>query len=809
MIGSLLYDLRYGARGLRKSPGYTVSAGLTLALSLGGTVAMFGVAYAALFRPLPFADERRLFRLQMSTEPAGRGVLTGLPPHAFGRVRDQVTSFARLAPQRFRDATIGGVEPEQVAAIEVGPDWLPTLGVAPARGRGFLPEEERAGAEARVVLVSHGFWQRRMGGRPDAVGATLRLDGAPMQVIGIMPADFNYPYGSDLWVPGTFEETVGQPGSLNVVGRLRPGVTPPAAAAELDVLARRLAAEEPGAYAGRGLVARPIRMVLVRDQGRVVLALLAAVALVLLVACANVATLTLARSQARMGELALRSALGASRGRQVRQLLAEGLVLAGGAGLVGLGLSGWLTGFLSALIPDGMTDVYPQARLTPVVLLFAAAASFVAAMLFALVPALRASRSGIANLLSTGSRAMGGPGRGRLMRVLIAGEVALVLSLLAGVAVMVQDFRRLLDDDLGFSPEAVVTIELALGAERYDDPRERVGLVDQLLARANALASVDTAAVTTNLPVVRENMLATMAVEAAFQRPDERLTVNHRLVSPGYFSAMGIPLQAGRDFRSADGRDAPGVAIVSEGLARRHWGAESPIGRRIKQGRLEDAEPWLTIVGVVGDVKEASEGTHTWYLPYAQGIHPSPVRRIPPERVILAARTRVGPAAAVADLRSAVRQVDPSLPVFDVMTMSERYAGTLAPRRLGTILGLGFGAIALLLGAVGIHGVVSYSMAQRTTEFGVRLAMGATPAALKREVLWREGLTLGLGTAAGLAGALAVTRLMGGLVVEAAPPGAGPLVGAVGLLAVVTAVAAYLPVRRAAQIHPMSALRGE
>ncbi len=808
-MSSLRQDLRYGFRGLRRSPGYALSAGLTLALGIGGTVAMFGVAYAALFRPLPFAQEDRLFRVQMSTGRSGQGVLTGLPPHAFARLREAATTFERLAPQRFRDATLGGLEPEQLAAIEVGPGWLATLGVLPAQGRGFSAEEERAGSSSGVALVSHGFWQRRMGGRADAVGSSVTLDGTSIRVIGIMPADFSYPYGSELWTPGTYVETVGQPGSLNVVGRLRPGVAPATAAAELETLAERLAAEEPAAYGGRGLVAVPIRQVLVRDGGRVVLALLAAVVLVLLIACANVATLTLARTQARAGDLALRSALGASRGRQIRQLLVEGLVLAGCAGAVGVLLSWWLSGSLAALIPDGMTDVRPGVEIGPVVLVIAAGTSMLAALLFALIPALRASRVRADNLLSAGRRTLGGPGRGRLMRGLVAAEVGLVLALLAGIGVMVEDFRRLLGADIGLDPEPVVTLEVAVSGERYDDAASRARLVDQLVERVNGVAGVDTAAITTNLPVVRENMLAAITVEQAVLRPDERITVNHRLVTPGYFRTMGIPLLSGRDFGASDGSESPGAVVVSASLARRYWGQSDPIGRRVKQGRAEQEGRWLTVIGVAGDVKESNDEAATWYLPYAQAIHPSAVAVSPPTRVIVAARGQGRGPTPMTEVRAAVRAVDPSLPIFDVMTMAERYAGTLAPRRLGTVLGLGFGSVALLLGAVGIYGVVSYTVAQREPEFGLRLARGAEPGQLRRAVLRREAGAIAIGAAAGLAGAFVVTRLMAGFVVEAESPGLGPLVVVALLLAAVASAAAYLPARRATRVDPMRALRSE
>lgn len=805
-MSGLRHDLRYAWRQCRRSPGASLAAGLTLALGIGGTVAMFAVTWAVLLGPLPFADEHRLFRLRMAI--AGSDVLVGLPPHAFFAVQEQSTVLASAVGQRYQDVTLGGPDPQQLAMISVTPGWIATLGVLPQLGRGFSAEEARAGEPGDAVLVSHGLWQRRLGGRRDAIGETLEIDGRRRTVVGVMPAEFNYPYGSDLWAPATPDPAPGQSGNLNVAARLRPGASPEQLEAELATIGRRLAAELPDVYAGRSLVAIPVRRSLVGDRDRVVLALLAAVGFVLLVACGNVAALTLARAESRAPELALRAALGATRWRQVRQLLTEGMVLALVAGTAGVLLASLWSGALGTLLPSGVADLRPAVRIEVAAALVGLAVSTAAAFLVALPPALRVTRETARLPTGAGARATGPVRESRALRLIVAAEIAVVLTLLAGVAVMLEDFRRQLAADLGLEAEEVQTLKVAVPPLRYPDPAARVRLAERLAEAAGRVPGVNAAAITSNLPVVSQNMLAAVTPEGRVLADDERIVVNHRLVTPGYFAAMGIPLLRGRDLSAGDRPGTTPVVVVSQAMARRHWGAEDPVGRRVLEGRAGGDGAWRTIVGVVGDVVEPGESAETWYLPYAQGEVPSAAIPDPPSQVILAARAPRGTVAGTT-LREAVRGVDPALPVFDVATMAERYATRLAPRRLAALICAGFGGLALLLGAVGIFGVVSHSVNRRTRELGVRLALGAEPGALARAILRREAAAIAGGGCLGLVGALSLGRVMRGYVVGTEPTHPLLLVSVVLLLAAVALTAALLPARRAARMDPCLTLRSE
>ncbi|HEV2349248.1 MAG TPA: ABC transporter permease [Terriglobia bacterium] len=799
-------DFRYGVRTLAKSPGFTSLAVLTLALGIGANTSIFSVVNAVLLRPLPFRDSGRLMVLSETNERQPH-VSVSYPNYFDWRQQNHV--FEDMASFQPRDFNLAGVsEPENIGGAAVSSSLLRTLGIKPLLGRDFIPEEDKKGAEP-VVMLSHGLWQRRFGGEASAVGKTLTLDGKPFTIIGVLPPQFMLyeeaqvytPIG--VWMDADMMER-GAHNDTSVVARLKPGVALPQAQADMDTIARQLEQQYPTTNKGYRVEMISLRDKFVGDSGPPILVLFAAVGLVLLIACVNVANLLLARGTARSREIAIRSALGASRVRVVRQLLTEGLTLALMSGAFGLLLGAWGIAGLVALIPESFI-MGPPIVVDRRVLAFTAALSLFTVIISCLVPALQASKPDLNETLKeSGRTSSGGIHRLQLRNLLAVSEIALALLLLIGAGLMMKSFARLLAVDPGFNPESVLTMSLSLRGPQYEKPEQITAFCQQALQRVRALPDVRYSALGTELPLTDNHSRNDITIEGQpipeidkFPHPD------FHVVSPDYFKAMGIPLMRGRDFTEADNPQSPGVVLISQSLARRFWPMGDAVGKTILIGHPASKNPSLTIVGIVGDTKQYGLAAATpWevYLSYLQ--HPTGNFRV-------VVRTVANPENLTAIVKSEIRAVDRDVPFSEVETMRNLVSDSVGSQRM-TMLLLGlFAALAMVLAAVGIYGVISYSVGQRTHEIGIRMALGAE----RRDVLWfvmDRGFTLtAFGVSTGLVGALALTRFLSSLLYGVSATDSFIFGGVSMLLTVVALLASYIPARRATKVDPMVALRYE
>lgn len=804
----MIQDLRYGVRMLLKHPGFATIAVLTLALGIGANTAMFGVINAVLLRPLPFPSEERVVRLYLLRDQ--RPPYISLPLQSFVEVQRQGQFFESITGQRLAELTLTTADgPERVRSINVSAGWLETLRVKPSLGRAFSAEESQAGNESGVTLISYDLWTRRLGANPAVLGQSLTLGGRAFTVIGVMPRGFKFPYDAELWLPMNPQHNAAGVWSLNVLARLKPGVSLEQAKAELDLLSQRLARELPELHRGASLTAVPIRQVLLGDEGRgnegrIALALFAAVGLVLLIACANLANLLLARALARQKEMAIRAALGATRFRQVRQLLTESLLLALlGAGL-GLLLAVWSSRFLSRLLPENLLQVMPEVPLDWPALVFTLAVSLLAAVIFGLAPALRASRLELQSFIKEGGQSSSAPASRRFAQTFVVAQLALAVMLLAGAGLMLRHLQRLSQTDLGYRYEQLVNFTVSLADARYGAAQPRLNLVRQVEEQLQAVPGVQAAGATCLFPLRGGNFLANLEIEGRPREPNQRLMVNHRLVTPGFFKTLELPLVQGRLFTAADNEQTQPVVVISRALARRYFPDQNPLGQRVRNLRDGAAAPWLTIVGVVGDVKEFYDVAETWYLPYAQQAGSNLAAQ-----VIFSVRAAARPESLAASLRRAVQASDPALPLYDLGLVEEKFAATFAPQRLGATLLSVFAGFGLLLAALGIFGVMSYAVSQRTHEIRIRLALGAEPRTILSLVL-KQGVKLVMvGLACGLSGAWLITQWLARLLALGSGTEPVMLLGVAALMATVALVACYLPARRATKVDPLSALRQE
>ena len=809
-MNTLLQDVRYGLRVLLKRPGFTAVAVVTLALGIGANTAIFSLVSAVLVRPLKYRDAERLVMVWESAPAAGfprDNPATG--NYADWKEQNQVFEDMAAVDQRTYDLT-GEGEPEKLFAFGVTANFFPLLGSTPELGRTFLPEEDRPGA-ARVAVISHGLWQSRFGGEREVVGRDIMLDGEPYTVVGVMPRDFQFEFPEvGAWVPAalTPEQLANHSDHyLEVIARLKPGVTAERAGEDIRAIMLRIATLYPNDAQGVGAVAVPLREQLAGDARRPLTLLLVAVALVLLIACANVAGVLLARAASRRREMALRAALGASRWRIVRQLLTESLLLGGAGGLLGSLLALWAFAFLGQLIPPGMREM-AELRLDVPVLLFTLAVSLLSGLVFGLATALHATGADLNDALKQGGARSGtGAGARRLRGAFVVTQVALALVLLVGAGLLIQTLYRLRGQYSGLRPESILTARTQLAGNRYKEHTQRVSFYERVLARVRALPGVVAAGYTTAVPLTRKGGSNGLSIEGRDNGPDSNWNASHRQVSPDYFRALGIPLREGRDFREQDDERAAPVAVVNETMARQYWPGESAVGKRFKVGTPESPNPWLTIVGVVADVRQMGADAPVkaeMYVPYRQGA--AYTFFYPRDLVV---RTSVTPGALAAAVRQAVHEVDPRQPVSGVRTLDEVLGRETAERRVGVVLLTAFAALALLLAALGIYGVLSYFVVQHTPEIGVRMALGARGADVLRLVVGK-GMRLALaGVFVGLAGAAALTRLMRGLLFEvsASDPLTFCLIAL--LLALVALLACLVPARRATKVDPLVALRYE
>ncbi len=808
---TIIKDIRYGVRGLLKRPGFTVIALVTLALGIGANTAIFSVVNAVLLRPLQFRDPDQIVVVWEEATFAGFPTNTPAPAN-FVDWKNQNQSFSDMAAAASTSFNLtGDGEPERVEANSVTANFFPLFGVQPLLGRGFVPDEDRPGGN-KVAVLSHSLWQSRYGANAGIINKEILLNGEKHTVVGVMPAGFQFlEKDVRLWVPMAWpqEELANRGGHyLQVVARLKPGVVLSQAQADMNGVMRRIAVDNPGeTFEGKlGAVVMPLRDQLVGDARGSLTVLLVAVAFVLLIACANVAGLLLARAVSRRREIALRMALGARRARVIRQLLTESLLLAAVAGVLGSVLAYASFTFLQGLIPEQMA-VATSLKLDTRILVFTLGISIITGVIFGLVPALQAAKFDLNEALKQSSTRA--TASGRLRSTLIVFEVALSVVLLVGAGLLIQTLFQLFRQYSVLEPEKVLTLRTILPREKYKEPQLRDNFYQQVLQRIEHLPGVASAGYSTSVPLSWKGGTSGFYPEGTKTPiPGMSYDANHRQVSTDYLKTMNIPLRQGRYFDKRDNAQSMPVAVINETMARQYWPGESALGRRFKVGDPDDPErPWTEIVGIVGDVRQMGIDEPVkaeMYLPYQQ-INHNPWF-IPRD---LAIRTTGDTSNLVGSVRQIIREVDPDQPISNVATMEELLGTETAQRRMGMIMLVGFALLALLLASLGIYGVLAYFVTQHTNEIGVRQALGATPRDILFMVLKKGmGLTL-VGVVIGLASAFALTRLMSSLLfgVKASDP--LTFVTVPVLLVLVALLACYIPARRATKVDPLVALRYE
>ena len=806
---TLIKDIRYGVRGLLKRPGFTAIALITLALGIGANTAIFSVVNAVLLRPLPFRDPDQLAIVWEDATFAGFPRNTPAPAN-YVDWKTQNQSFVDMAASAETSFNLtGDGEPERVAAYSVTANFFPLFGVQPLLGRSFSDEEDRPGAN-KVAVLSYSLWQSRYGGDRQIINRDIQLNGQKHTVVGVMPAGFQF-FESDvrLWVPLALdqEELANRGGHyLKVVARLKPGVTMAQAQADMNAVMRRIAVDHPGeTMEGKlGAIVLPMREQVAGEARSSLIVLLVAVAFVLLIACANVAGLLLARAVGRRREIALRVALGAGRGRVVRQLLTESLLLAGVAGVLGSLLAYWSFTFLQRLVPEEMALSTPLSLDTRI-LAFTLLISIVTGIIFGLVPALQAANIDLNEALKQSSTRT--TSTGRLRSAMIVFEVALSLVLLVGAGLLIQTLFQLFRQYSVLEPEKVLTMRTILPREKYKDPQQRDNFYQQVLQRVEHLPGVSSVGYTTSIPLAWKGGTSGFYPEGATSPiPGMSYDSNHRQVSVNYLQTMKVPLRQGRYFQTSDNAQSMPVAIVNETMARQYWPGENVLGRRFKLGDPEENVPWVQIVGVVADIRQMGLDEPVkaeMYFPYQQG---QLIWYVPRDLVI---RTNGDTSGLVGSVRQVIREVDPDQPVSNIATMAEVLGTEAAQRRMGMIMLVGFAALALLLASLGIYGVLAYFVTQHTNEIGVRQALGATPRNILFLVLKKGmGLTVA-GIVIGLICSFVLTRLMSSLLfgVKASDPLTFVTVPLV--LGLVALLACLIPARRATRIDPLVALRYE
>jgi len=800
----LLQDVRFGWRVLRRSPGFTLVAVLTLALGIGANAAMFGVVHAVLLKPLPFDRPDQLVAIN-TTRPGVPLDWVSAPDLRDWRSSRSLGQIAGYASQSVNFT--GRAEPMRVVGMFVTTNFFATLGVRPSSGRDFVAGEDEPGA-ARVAILGRSAWQTIFGGDPAIVGKTLTFNGQPFTVVGIMPAGLPPWFDADVYLPmcdyPNFSLDRAKP-SAAVVGRLRDGVTLAEAQAELTTVARQLAQHYPATNRDRGVVLRPLADVLVEDVRSSLLLLLGAVGLVLLIACANVSNLLLSRAASRQRELAVRTALGAGRRRLVRQLLTESLLLWGLGALAGLGLAGPA---VELLVGSPFVDAGTAVPVTDrAVLGFTLGLSLVTGLVFGLLPALQTARVDLHAVIKESGRTMSGArGRRRVQSLLVVAQVALAVILVTGAGLVTRSLMRLNAVDPGFGADHLLTLEYRLPRNKYPKGDEQWNFHKRVVERVQALAGVRSAAVVRALPFSGNAagcafVLTDRAPPPAGQEPHAELNVAH----PRYFETMEIPILRGRGIGDEDGADAPPVVVINRAMAQRYWPDGDPIGKtlELRGAILDGGERRVTIVGVVGDIKHGALDDPTEpqiYTPQAQ---------LPFIFATLVVRTEIEPMALADEVRRAVWSVDPEQPVWKVRTMESLLSRSLRPRSLTALLLGIYSGVALLLAALGIYGVIAYVVSQRTNEIGIRMALGAPARQIVRAVV-AQGLALAAwGIGVGCVGTLLLGRIVRSQLfgVSAADP--LTFAGVLGLLAVVALLASWIPARRATRIDPASALRAD
>ena len=808
MIADLGQDLRYGLRMLLRSPAFTVVAVLALALGIGANSAIFSVVNTLLLRPLPYKNPEALMMVWEDATHMGFPFNTPAPANYIDW-RDQNTVFEAMAAMAQKSFNLTGVgEPERFDGRRVSANLFSLLGVEPQLGRSFLPEEDKPGS--RVVILSHGVWQRRFGADPAIIGRALNLNGESYTVVGVMPRYIDMPsfegWHDQLWVPIAFdsEEAANRGGHyLEVIGRLKPGVTQQQVQAEMDTIAARLEQQYPETNTRTGVRLKSLHDQLVGKIRPALLVLLGAVGFVLLISCANVANLLLARAAVRQKEIALRLAVGASRSRLTRQFLTESVLLAAIGGAAGLLLSFIGLDVLRTFIPESVSQGQ-TINMDAKVLLFTGLVSLVTGLVFGLAPAMQASNFNLNETLKEGGRDSGaGTGGNRMRAILVVSEVAVSFLLLIGAGLLINSFLNLRKLDPGYRVENLLTMKVQLPELKYPDTARRVAFFNELLRRVETLPGVESAAVASNLPLTYHGDSMPIGIEGrADPPPDQMPDVIYRTISPGYFGTMGTPIVQGRDFTAQDNADSVRVVIISEKTARHFWPGENPIGKRLKGGGSAAQGPWREVIGVVKDVRQndfIAEPKMQMYYPYEQVISLAPNA--------LVVRTKVDPLSLATTVRNAIWAIDKDQPVSNIRSMEEIVSTAVARQRFSTMLLGIFAALALVLAAVGIYGVMSYSVAQRTREIGIRMALGAQRSDVLKMTV-KQGLRLvGIGVVIGLAAAFVLTRVMASLLFGVSATDPVTFISISVVLILVALLASYIPALRATKIDPMVALR--
>jgi putative ABC transport system permease protein len=823
VFGGMLQDFRYAARVLRRSPGFSLVAVLTLALGIGANTAIFSIVDAVLLRPLPYVDSQQLVKIW------GRYAKQDIPQNWISEpewwdMREVLRSFSGMAAYangRGANFTREAGEPVRVTTTAASADLFPLLGVRPHLGRAFAADEDQPGRD-HVALLDYAFWKAQMAGDPSAVGRNIQLNGETYTILGVLPEGFVFGGPANLWIPLALDRT--KPGNrgnhyLEVIARLAPGSTAPQAGAELESLTKRLAEQFPrnyGADTGFGMFLRPLREELVGDIRPLVMVLFAAVTFVLLIACINLANLLLARSSVRTREIAVRAAVGASRMRLVRQLVAESLLIAALGGACGVLLAIWATAAFGA----AAAEIVPTATaltVDPRVLAYAGVVSMVTGILFGLAPAWQTVNPRIYESLKDAARDSS-PSRGRGLRSgLVVAEIAVALVLLVTAGLMVRSLKRLLEVSPGFRAEHLLTARVSLPQATYTDSAATTAFFRNLQERLQVAPGVQAVGMTSLLPMTGRNSSGSTFVErtavtglplfdlfkAAYLETDQRA------VTPGFFEAMQIPLVRGRLFTVNDARTSPPVIIVDQELARRFWPGRDPIGERLAISAVPNSNPpaplWRTVVGVVGHVKNNAldqQGREQSYFPLDQAGF-----RISSMYVTI--RSVGDPVFVASTLRSEVRTLDASLPVYEEQTMDALLGQSVSQRRVNMLLLVGFGALALVLAAIGTYGVMAYSVSQRRQEIGIRMALGATRSEVLRMILFGGLRVAALGIAIGVLLAAAATRFLSSLLYGVRGTDPATFAFTIAVLLAAALAASYVPARRAMRVDPMVALRYE
>ena len=803
---TLWQDLRYGFRVLTRKPGFTLVAIITLALGIGANTAIFSVVNKLLIDRLPYKDPDRIITLwERLSEAAAMQEKVAPANFLDWRERNQVfDQMAAVFPSGF-DYT-GGAEPESIRGWLVSEGFFEIFGVRALYGRTFDSEEFKPGGP-RVVVIGYGLWQRRFGSDPQIVGQTLQLDNEPFTVVGVLPPEFRFLDEKQMWAPKTFDDRDRRQrtgGYINVVARLKPGVSREQAEDDMNRIAAGLASEHPRTNQGTGVMLVPLPEQLVEHVRPALLVLLGAVGLVLIIACANVANLLLARGAERQKELAIRAALGAGRARLIRQLFTESLFLALLGGTCGILLASWGIDAILALSPAGLPRI-DEVTIDARVIAFTFAVSIVTALTFGLAPAIQFSSPKLQQFLKEGGRtSTAGFGRRRLRHALVVSEIALALMLLVGAGLLVRSFIRLLQVDPGFTPDNVLSLQVFIW-DKYQTPQQRTAFFDEAFARLSALPGVQAVGAVTALPFNNEDTIdvdTTFTIDGKPTEPGRQLTAYSTVASIDYFKVMGIHLKSGRFFNEYDRSGSPLVVLINEAMARRFFPEEDPVGKKITVGSF--GRPMSReIVGVVADVRHTgldSNPRPEFFVPHLQN---------PFGGMAIVVRTYSDPETLLPAAKEQIRAINKDQPFYSINTMDALVSRSLGERRFNLLLLCVFATIALVLAGVGIYGLISFSISQRTHEIGVRMALGARARDITRMILG-EGIALALaGVTAGVVGALVLTRLLKGFLFGVTPTDPVTFAAISALLVALALVASYLPARRATRVDPMVALRYE